>query len=192
MKKIKEVIVVEGRDDTARLQQVLGDVDTIETNGSAINEQTIQLIQQAQAKRGVIVITDPDFNGERIRRKILEQVPDVKQAFLRRQDSVPANHHGSLGLEHASGAVIKRALQAVWTTDQGGEQLISQQDLLDLNLIGAAESRHLRERVGDLLHIGYGNAKQFLRRLAMFQITLVQLQQAVQQAKEELHGSWEI
>ena len=34
---IEEIIVVEGKDDTRRLQEVL-DVDTIETIGSAIND----------------------------------------------------------------------------------------------------------------------------------------------------------
>lgn len=190
MEKIKEVIVVEGRDDTARLQQVFGNaIDTIETNGSAIDDETIKLIQQAQAKRGVIVITDPDFNGERIRRKIVEQVPGVKQAFLRRQDSVPANRHGSLGLEHANAKVIKQALQSVFTTDQAATNLITQQDLLDWHLIGAKESRHLRELVGDELHIGYANAKQFLRRLTMLQITPQQLAQAVQKVQGSIHGS---
>lgn len=38
--KIREVIVVEGRDDTAKLKQAV-DADTIETNGSAVNDAVI-------------------------------------------------------------------------------------------------------------------------------------------------------
>ncbi|UQS84051.1 ribonuclease M5 [Bombilactobacillus thymidiniphilus] len=189
MTKIKEVIVVEGRDDTARLHQVLGDVDTIETNGSEISDQTIELIRKAQNKRGVIVITDPDFNGERIRRKIVAAVPGVKQAFLRRQDSVPSSRRGSLGLEHASSSVIKKALSALWTTTTTENAAITAQNLIDCGLVGQKQSRRLRELVGDILHIGYANSKQFQRRLAMFKITLPQLTKALQQAKEELHDS---
>ncbi|HAB34873.1 MAG TPA: ribonuclease M5, partial [Exiguobacterium sp.] len=55
-KRLKEVIVVEGRDDTTRLQEVF-DVDTIETNGSAVNEQTMQRIEKALERRGVIIFT---------------------------------------------------------------------------------------------------------------------------------------
>ena len=33
----KEVIVVEGRDDTRRLKEVYPEIETLETNGSAIN-----------------------------------------------------------------------------------------------------------------------------------------------------------
>ena len=60
MTTIKQVVVVEGRDDTKRLKETFGAIDTIETRGSAIDEATLERIRQAQAKRGVIVLTDPD------------------------------------------------------------------------------------------------------------------------------------
>ena len=45
MKKIKEVIVVEGKDDTKRIQRAV-DADTIETRGSAIPGETLDLIKR--------------------------------------------------------------------------------------------------------------------------------------------------
>ena len=42
--KIKEIIVVEGKDDTTAIQQAVH-ADTIETNGSAINEEIIEKIK---------------------------------------------------------------------------------------------------------------------------------------------------
>lgn len=63
--KIKEMIVVEGRDDTTRIRLAV-DADTIETNGSAVNKATLDKIRHAKEKRGVIVFTDPDYPGERI------------------------------------------------------------------------------------------------------------------------------
>ena len=42
--------------------------DTIETNGSAVNAETIEKIRLAQETRGVIILTDPDFPGEKIRK----------------------------------------------------------------------------------------------------------------------------
>ena len=66
MTTIKQVVVVEGRDDTKRLKETFGAIDTIETRGSAIDEATLERIRQAQAKRGVIVLTDPDFPGEKL------------------------------------------------------------------------------------------------------------------------------
>ena len=50
--KINEFIVVEGRDDTERVKSAV-ECDTIETNGSAINKETLAVIQNAQETRGV-------------------------------------------------------------------------------------------------------------------------------------------
>lgn len=100
MATIKEVIVVEGKDDTINIKKAL-DVDTIETNGSAVSHETLAQIQELAAKRGVIIFTDPDFNGERIRKIVSDAVPNAKHAFITRQDGVPKNTGGSLGVEHA-------------------------------------------------------------------------------------------
>lgn len=61
MKKIKEVIVVEGKTDTAIIKKLF-DAETIETHGLAINEDTLDFIEQTQQKRGIIVLTDPDLS----------------------------------------------------------------------------------------------------------------------------------
>ena len=86
--KISQVIVVEGRDDTANLKRYF-DVETYETRGSAINEQDLERIQRLHQRHGVIVFTDPDFNGERIRRMIMTAIPTVQHAFLKRDEAVP-------------------------------------------------------------------------------------------------------
>ena len=56
---IKEIIVVEGKNDTNTLQSFF-DCDTIETGGDQVNEKTIERVRQAQKTRGVIIFTDPD------------------------------------------------------------------------------------------------------------------------------------
>ena len=68
--KIQEVIVVEGKDDTANLRRFY-EVDTYETRRSAINEDDLERIDKLNELRGVIVFTDPDYNGERIRKIII-------------------------------------------------------------------------------------------------------------------------
>ena len=44
--KINEFVVVEGRDDTVNVKRAV-DCDTIETNGSAISKETLEVIRQA-------------------------------------------------------------------------------------------------------------------------------------------------
>ena len=56
MKKIdiQEVIVVEGKDDTANLRRFYN-VDTYETRGSAIDEDDLERIERLHNLRGVSV-----------------------------------------------------------------------------------------------------------------------------------------
>ncbi len=165
--KIKEVIVVEGRDDTAAIKRAVN-ADTIETGGSAINEQVIRKIRMAQEKRGVIIFTDPDYQGERIRKIISQAVPGCKHAFIRQEDGMKK---GDIGVENASPEVIIRALSEVRTevAEQAGE--ISFEDLIAAGMAAGPDAAGRRLRLGERLGIGYANAKQMHKRLNMFQIS---------------------
>lgn len=184
MTKIKEVIVVEGKDDTKQIQRAV-DADTYETNGSALNDQDLARLKKLQQSRGLIVFTDPDFNGERLRKMIAAAVPGVKHAFIRRDQGVPAEAHGSLGVEHASSAAIKAALAHLYTQAPTENVTFTHHDLQEAGLTGNAQARQRRERLGQLLGIGYGNGKQLVHRLNMFRITRQQFVAAVQQINQE-------
>jgi ribonuclease M5 len=102
--KIKEIIVVEGKDDTTAIKRAV-DADTIETNGSALNQDTIEKVKLAQKTRGVIIFTDPDFPGEKIRKTIAEKVPGCMHAFLTKEVAISKNGR-KLRVEHADPKVI--------------------------------------------------------------------------------------
>lgn len=163
---IREVIVVEGKDDTVAIQRAV-EADTIETGGSAVSEMTIRRIALAQERRGVIIFTDPDHAGERIRKMIAERVPGCKHAFLARHEAIAK---GDLGVENASPEAIRAALGQVRTEMPSAEAELVWADLVEAGLTiqtGAAERRN---RLGEILGIGYCNAKQLLKRCRMFQI----------------------
>lgn len=174
------IIVVEGRDDTRRLKEVFPDIETIETNGSAINEETLALIKKAHELRGVVVFTDPDYPGQRIRAIVQAAIPTVSHAFIEREEAVRKNNHKSLGVEHASDASIRRALANVYHVQKTTQQVvIPQAELLELGLIGGPQSAQLREKVTRYLRIGHTNGKQLAKRLQLFGITCLQLQEAI-------------
>lgn len=182
--EIKEVIVVEGKDDTIAIKRAVN-ADTIETNGSAISEETLKRISHAQEKRGVIVFTDPDYPGRRIRAIIEERVPGVKHAFLSKEKAISKNGR-SLGIEHASDADIREALKNVYTPVRTNfQEEITREHLLSARLIGHPQSKNRRIRLGEILNIGMTNGKQLHKRLSMFQITFEQFQQAVAQVDRE-------
>ncbi|MBE9388309.1 ribonuclease M5 [Vagococcus salmoninarum] len=184
--KIQEIIVVEGKDDTKRIQQVV-EADTIETIGSAINAEILERIAHAEEVRGVIVFTDPDFSGEKIRKIITEHIPSVKHAFISRRLATPAKRGASLGVEHASNEAIIEALKNVMTPKETSEaELITKDDLISYGLIAGNQAKAKREALGDLLRIGYTNGKQLHKRLGMFQITQAELAAAMTEVQANL------
>lgn len=183
--KVKEVIVVEGKADTAKIQQAVN-ADTIETNGSAIGKATLERIQHAAEKRGVIIFTDPDYPGKRIRHIIDEAVQGCKHAFLT-SDEARAKHpaNKSVGIEHASIAAIQHALKAVYELTEEPSHEFSKDDLIDYGLIGSPKANERRKRLGELLRIGHTNGKQLLKRLNMFHISRSQLEKTMSKIQLE-------
>lgn len=181
---IKEIIVVEGKDDTAAIRRSV-EAETIETGGSAINEEIMQKIILAQQRRGVIVFTDPDHAGERIRKLISARVPGCKHAFLTQEQ---AASKGDIGVENADSASIRKALEAVKTDyseeDTAGVTEIDWNDLLEAGLIHHPQAAARRLKVGNILGIGYANGKQFYKRCAMFRIRLEEFMRALRQLDE--------
>ncbi len=181
--KIKEVIVVEGKDDTTTIKNAVN-ADTIETNGSAINEQTIEMIRKAQETRGVIVFTDPDFPGEKIRKTIAEKVPGCKHAFIPKEKAIAKRGRG-LGVEHATSEVIREALKGAQLMDETAKEEITREDLLDSGLIAGEGAKDRREKLGKLLKIGYTNGKQLHKRLMMFQVSVEDFAEAMKVIRQE-------
>lgn len=181
--KIKEIIVVEGKDDTVAIRRAV-DADTIETNGSAISEETIEKIKFAQETRGVIVFTDPDYPGEKIRKTIMEHVVECKHAFLPKEEAISKGRRG-IGVEHASPEAIRKALKHAHFMMDDPKEEISKEELLAAGLIGRADSKARREKLGQLLRIGYANGKQLYKRLKMFQISKKEFSTAIEAIDRE-------
>lgn len=163
MRKIKEVIVVEGKTDTQVLKKLF-DVETIETNGVRIDHKTLDYIKEMNDKRGVIVLTDPDYPGMKIRDTIKKVVPNCKHAFVDKKDAIGKK---KLGIAEAKEEAIIQALENVVTFDENSNS-ISWEEFIDLNIIGSKEKRL---HVYDLFHLGYGNNKTLFKRLNMVGIT---------------------
>ncbi|WP_223703296.1 ribonuclease M5 [Sutcliffiella deserti] len=181
--KIKEIIVVEGKDDTVTIKRAV-DADTIETGGSAINEEILSRIKHAQNTRGVIVFTDPDYPGEKIRHTIREAVPGCKHAFLPKSLAKGKKGKG-IGVEHASVKSIQEALAGLHQEYEQVMEPIPFEILVYWGLIAGPSAKKRRERIGEYLNIGYTNGKQLQKRLQMFHITQEQLEEALVKLDQE-------
>lgn len=179
--KIKEVIVVEGRDDENAIRRSLR-ADTIATHGFGIRKETWQLMEKAYRERGLIIFTDPDFSGEEIRKKINARFPEAKNAFLSRQE---ATDKGDIGIENASPESIRAALEKAHCTRTEIREEFSVEDLVGAGLIGDPVASDRRAALGRRLGIGYGNGKTFLKKLNQFGICREDFLRECQRLEEE-------
>lgn len=163
---IKEVIIVEGRDDEAAVKRA-AEAETIATHGFGIRKETLALIEKAYLDRGIIIFTDPDSAGEKIRKRLSERFPEGKHAFLPREEAV---RDGDVGIENASPESIRNALYRAKPAVCEGRTEFRQEDLFEHGLAGSACAAARRDKLGKLLGIGYGNGKIFLNRLNQYGI----------------------
>ena len=178
---IKEVLVVEGRSDVARIQASGIDADMITTDGFNLRPDTIRQIQYAYEKRGIIILTDPDSAGERIRKYLTERFPDAKHAFVPRKDAIA---NGDLGVEQASPEAIRLALEKTRCAVYEPEEQFTMADVVLADLNGSPEAADRRAAVGAILGISYGNAKQFLKRLNHYGVTRAEWEEALAKIEE--------
>ena len=140
-----DIIVVEGTHDEIKVKAAYPNAECVITNGSEISNETIELIKELAKTHRIIIFTDPDSPGER-------------------------NNKKKVGIEHASIEAIKASLENVYTPSVL-KDTITNKDLYSLGLIGDKNSKILRDKISFILNIGKPNAKTFLKRLNLLQIT---------------------
>ena len=172
---IKEVIVVEGTNDTKRLKSFF-EVDTIETHGLGLSRETIELVKQANKKRGVILFLDPDTPGEKLRTRLNKEVPGCKNAFVLKED---ARTKKKVGIEHADKQTLEEALDNLVTYSEDKESL-SLEEYNELGLSGMPDSVQRREKITRAFHIGKCNAKTMYKRLNMLGVTLEEIKEVLE------------
>ena len=178
---IKEVLVVEGRSDVARIRASHIDVDMITTDGFNLKPHTLEQIRCAYEKRGIIILTDPDRAGEQSRKFLTDRFPKAKHAFIPRTDAIANN---DLGVEQASPDAIRLALSKVRCATYEPQETFTMQDIAAAGLNGTPDAADRRAEVGAILGIGYGNAKQFLKRLNHYGVTRDEWDDALRQIRE--------
>ena len=183
--KIKEIVIVEGRDDTAAVKRAC-DCGTIETHGYGISGKTWELIGRAAETRGIIVLTDPDHAGENIRKRVLERFPNAGQAFIPRTD---AAKDGDIGIENASPEAIAEALRKAHASVIGEDDglAFTMEDMVNNGLAFGDGCGQRRSALGDILGIGHGNVKAMLGKLNSFGISRKDFDEALRAIDDKIH-----
>lgn len=155
-------IVVEGKMDLDLLSSFL-DCEIITTNGSEISKGTIDYIREVKKIKKVIVLTDPDAPGKRIRDILNDNIEGLDNAYLPKEKCIKRN---KVGVAECDKETIIEALNNLIPSDnKNTESDITEADLLELGLVGADNSASRREVLENKLHLGHTNGKTLLKRL---------------------------
>ncbi|WP_291632315.1 ribonuclease M5 [Clostridium sp.] len=180
---IKEVIVVEGRDDITAVKRAV-EAELISVGGFGINEKIINKIREAQKRKGVIIFMDPDFAGEKIRKIISKRVANVKHAYISKKEGTK---DGDIGVENASPETILRALHTAKFEVQEKRQVFDVQDMIFFKLTADSRAKERRHALGNELGIGYGNSSQFITRLNNYGIIKEEFIDALKKIDKEMN-----
>ncbi len=178
-KHINEVVVVEGYHDLARIKAIYPNTDVVITNGSEVSQTTLEELKQLNNQQGLILLLDPDMQGERIRRLINAYVGETKHAFIPKHKCISKNKK-KVGIEHAKDEDIINALEHVRKSSIKDTKTITIKDLTKLGLVGSSDAKSKRQYLADYFHIGPANAKTFCKKLNMFNITLEDITHALE------------
>lgn len=175
MERIKEVIVVEGKDDIAAVKKAI-DAEMIATSGFGLNKGILQRIESAYKRCGIIILTDPDYAGERIREHLTKRFPNAKHCFLPKEEAIKGDN---VGVENAKPESIIEALNKVKTLKVSSKDEFAKIDLIRHDFEGSPNASERRNQLGRYLGIGYGNAKQILSRLNRYGVSREEFEAAV-------------
>lgn len=170
---IAELIIVEGKDDVSALKRAVN-ADIIITNGLGLTKERLKEIETIAKDRGVIVFTDPDYPGSKIRNILKGRIPNCKHAYLNKSEAINPKT-GKYGVEYAKPEAIVRALKNAKATVQDGSENYTLTDLVCWRLAGA-DSQKRREALCNNLRIGQANAKGLLNKLNAYQIPRAEIE----------------
>lgn len=171
---LSAIVVVEGAMDQAFLSQFL-ECDFVQTNGSEVSRETIDYLKEASKTRQIVILTDPDSPGNKIRSRIAEEVPNCLHAFVRKEHAIKGK---KVGVAESSKEEVLLALSHLVPADYE-KGTLTPADLLELGLMGGEDSAELRKKAEEMLHLGHTNAKTFLKRANALGLTKEDLRRAI-------------
>lgn len=153
--RIREVVVVEGKYDAVKLADIVDGL-ILPVGGFSVftSEETKQLLRRLGRERGLLILTDSDAAGFRIRAYInkLAQGLDVKNAYIpalagKEPRKPRPSGEGLLGVEGVPADVIVRAIRAAGVCEapaRSEKRPITYADLYEQGLSGTQNSAEAR------------------------------------------------
>ena len=167
MIKIKQAVIVEGKYDKIKLEQIL-DAVIIQTDGFGIfkDKQKQKFIRALAEKKGILILTDSDSAGFVIRSFLSgivspeyithAYIPDILGKEKRKSE---ASKEGKLGVEGVSNEVILKALEKAGIigeqtdSDAAEKKQVTKTDLYNDGICGKSNSLEKRRKLLKVLNL---------------------------------------
>ena len=173
--KINGILVVEGKTDVAFLSEFI-DAEFVITNGSEISEKTIEYLKNCRENRDIFVLTDPDSPGKRIRDVLDAEIPNLKHCFVAKEKSIK---HNKVGVAESTKDEVLNALKNYIVSSKDPIGTVRMSELVEIGLVGTPDSDLKRQKICEKFHLGFCNAKTFLKRINNCGITLEEIKESL-------------
>ena len=198
MIKINEAIIVEGKYDKIKLCSIV-DAVIIVTGGFGIfkDAEKLELIRYYAEKTGVIILTDSDSAGRRIRGYIKGAIKNgtvknvyIPDVFGKEKRKVKPSAEGKLGVEGIDGATLLAAFEKAGITaaERSAPPDITKLTLYELGLSGGSNSSELRRRLQKSLGLPSLLSASALTEVLNTMMTAAELAEKVAKLREEDNG----
>lgn len=158
MLHIEQAVVVEGKYDKIKLSSVI-DAVIITTNGFSVikDKEKLEIIRFFARNKGIIILTDSDSAGFKIRNFLKGAISDGKitnvyipDIFGKEKRKAVPSKEGKIGVEGIDTRILLEAFQKAGVlsveTDENKE-LVTKLDLFEAGLSGKSNSSEKRSRL---------------------------------------------
>lgn len=156
--KINETVIVEGKYDKIRLSSFV-DANIIELGGFRIykNKENLALIRRIAEKTGIVILTDSDSAGFKLRHYLSSAIPaeKIKNVYIpdvegKEKRKTHRGKEGLIGVEGMTTEALLNAFSAAGIT-QSGENIrkepLTKAYLYEIGLSGRENSAALRNKI---------------------------------------------
>lgn len=198
MIKIKEAVIVEGKYDKIKLSAII-DTVIIETDGFAVfkDKEKQKLIRFLAEKRGIIIMTDSDSAGFKIRNFIngITKSENIRNVYIpdvygKEKRKTEMSKEGKLGVEGMKPEIILSALKKAGVLCDENEKTechkITHTDFFEDGISGGENSSEIRKALAKQLDLPERISSSALLKIINVYMTYDEYKEAVKTVKNKL------
>lgn len=166
---VDAIVVVEGKGDECFLSSFI-DAEYIITNGFDVPEDEVDYLKHAKAYKQIIVLTDSDDAGKRIRSTLNSKIDGLTNIEL---DIDQCNKNGKHGVAESTKEEVVNKLKPYFVKEK------PYQNPINTLIIKTINSKEIRDNLCKKFHLGKCNTKTMIKRMETLNIKIEDIKEVV-------------